>query len=75
MVVAWTYLLYAFYRSQGIDYRYFKQNATRKTYDHTKHGAKKHWELERCLDDNACPIDKDTIGLRHEIEHPMTRVL
>ena len=82
MVVAWTYLLHAFYRSKGIDYRYFKQNAKRKTYNRTKHGAKKHWELERCLDDAACPIDKDTqnnlkflIGLRHEIEHQMTRCL
>ncbi len=81
-VVAWTYLLHAFYRSKRIDYRYFKQNAKRKTYDRTKHGAKKHWELERCLDDDACPVDKDTknnlkflIGLRHEIEHQMTRAL
>jgi hypothetical protein len=82
IVVAWTYLLHAFYRSKGIDYRYFKQTAKRKIYDKTKHGAKKHWELERCLDDAACPIDKDTknnlkflIGLRHEIEHQMTRSL
>jgi hypothetical protein len=36
-------------------------------------------ELERCLDDNDCPIDNITkanlkflIGLRHEIEHQMT---
>lgn len=82
LVVAWTYMLHAYYRSKGIDYRYFNQNARRKTYDRTKHGAKKHWELERCLDDAACPIDKDTrnnlkflIGLRHEIEHQMTRSL
>ena len=82
MVVAWTYLLHAFYRSKGIDYRYFKQTAKRKTYDRTKYGAKKHWELERCLYHAACPIDKDTknnlkflIGLRHEIEHQMTRSL
>ena len=82
MVIAWTYLLHAHYRSKEIDYRYFKQNAKRKAYDRTKHGAKKHWELERCLDDKACPVDKDTknnlkflIGLRHEIEHQMTRAL
>jgi Domain of unknown function (DUF3644) len=82
MVISWTYLLHAFYRSKGIDYRYFKQNAKRKTYDRTKHGAKKHWELERCLNDDACPIDNDAknnlrflIGLRHEIEHQMTRSL
>lgn len=82
MVIAWTYLLHAYYRSKGIDYRYFRQTLKRKTYDKTRHGAKKHWELERCLGDAACPIDKDTInnlkfliGLRHEIEHQMTRTL
>ena len=82
IVVAWTYLLHAYYRSKQIDYRYYKQNAKRKTYDLTKHGAKKHWELERCLDDDKCPLDSDTrnnlkflIGLRHEIEHQMTRSL
>jgi hypothetical protein len=82
MIIAWTYLLHAHYRSKRIDYRYYKQNPKRKTYDRTKHGAKKYWELERCLNDTSCPIDHDTknnlrflIGLRHEIEHQMTRVL
>jgi hypothetical protein len=82
MVIAWTYLLHGYYRSKGIDYRYFRQNLKRKTCDKTRYGAKKHWELERCLNDTACPIDKDTInnlkfliGLRHEIEHQMTRAL
>jgi len=82
MVIAWTYLLHAYYRSRGIDYRYFTQNIKRKKYDKTRHGAKKHWELERCLGDAVCPVDMDTknnlkflIGLRHEIEHQMTRAL
>jgi hypothetical protein len=82
IIVAWTYLLHAYYRSKGIDYRYFKQNKKRKTYEKTKHGSKKHWELEHCLNDAACPIDGDTqnnlrflIGLCHEIEHQMTRSL
>jgi hypothetical protein len=82
MLIAWTYLLHAYYRSKGVDYCYFKRTLKRKTYDKTKHGAKKHWELERCLNDTACPIDKNTInnlkfliGLRHEIEHQMTRAL
>ena len=78
-VISWTYLLHSFYKSQGIDYCYYKQNANgRKKYDRTKYGAKKHWELDRCLDD-ACPLDitvkenlKFLIGLRHEIEHQMT---
>jgi hypothetical protein len=82
MTIAWTDLLHAYYRAKGIDYRYYKQHTKRKTYDRTTHGAKKHWELERCLNDDKCPIDRDTannlrflIGLRHEIEHQMTRVL
>ncbi|MBN8610536.1 MAG: DUF3644 domain-containing protein [Deltaproteobacteria bacterium] len=79
MVIAWTYLLHAYYRGKNVDYRYFVQGAKRKNYDRTKHGAYKYWELERCLDDKACPIDrgvsqnlKFVIGLRHEIEHQMT---
>ena len=82
MVIAWTYLLHAYYRTKRIDYRYFTQGPKRKKYDRTKRGAHKFWELERCLLDVACPVDKDTvnnlrflIGLRHEIEHQMTRAL
>jgi hypothetical protein len=78
MMIAWTYLLHAYYRSKGIDYRYYRLVNTRRRYDRTKHGAKKHWELERCLNDDACPLDdaiktnlRFLIGLRHEIEHQM----
>ena len=79
MIIAWTYLLHAQYRSKDIEYRYFKQGPLRRKFDRTKHGAYKFWELERCLNDDNCPIDKDAqnnlrfmIGLRHEIEHQMT---
>jgi hypothetical protein len=78
MVIAWTYLLHAHYRSKGVDYRYFTPGPKRKKYDRTKRGAFKFWELERCLNEVACPIDGETqknlrflIGLRHEIEHQM----
>jgi hypothetical protein len=78
MIIAWTYLLHAYFRGKGIDYRYFKTIGNRRKYDRTSHGAYKHWELERCLNDPVCPIDGDTqknlrflIGLRHEIEHQM----
>ena len=77
--IAWTYLLHAYFRSKKIDYRYFKESWTRKKYDRTKRGAYKYWELERCLNDDACPISavpkenlRFLIGLRHEIEHQMT---
>ncbi len=80
MIVAWTYLMHSYYRRKNIEYRYFKVSAGgRKTFDKTTHGAHKYWELERCLNSQDCPIDKNTatnlrflIKLRHEIEHQMT---
>jgi hypothetical protein len=82
MMIAWTYMLHAYYRGKGIEYRYFRQGPKRRIFDRTKHGAYKYWELERCLNDKQSPIDRDTannlrflIGLRHEIEHQMTRSL
>ena len=78
-VIGWTYLLHAYYRSIGIDYRYYRNAGKKKVYDKTKYGAYKHWELERCLNETKCPLDSDTatnlrflIGVRHEIEHQMT---
>lgn len=82
MVIAWTYLLHAYYRSKQIDYRYYTRGKKRKKYDRTKRGAYKYWELERCLNDAASPVENDAannlrflIGLRHEIEHQMTKQL
>lgn len=79
MIISWTYLLHAYYRTKKIEYRYFTQKGQRREFDKTKNGAYKHWELEKCLNDAASPIDKDSannlrflIGLRHEIEHQMT---
>lgn len=77
--IAWTYLLHAHYRTKKIEYRYYEQRGRRKKFDKTKKGAYKFWELERCLNNDNCPIDniaksnlKFLIGLRHEIEHQMT---
>jgi len=79
MNIAWTYLLHAYYREKKVEYRYFTQKPKSRSFHRTKHGAYKHWELERCLNDKNCPIDKNAannlrflIGLRHEIEHQMT---
>ncbi len=76
MVIAWTYLLHAYYRQEGIEYRYYDQGPKRRKFDRTKSGAFKYWELERCLNEKKCPLDRPTksnlrflIGLRHEIEH------
>lgn len=80
-IIAWTYLLHTYYANNGVDYRYFDVLSNgRKRYHRTSHGATKYWELEACLNDKACPLDKATssnlrflIGIRHEIEHQMTR--
>ena len=76
MAIAWTYLLHAYYRTQGIEYRYYKQGPKRRRFKRTNNGAFVYWELRRCLNDNACPLDQPTkinlhflIGLRNEIEH------
>lgn len=82
MNIAWTYLLHAYYRKKGAEYRYFRREGVRRRFDRTKSGAYKYWELERCLNEKSSPIDRDAannlrllIGLRHEIEHQMTRSL
>jgi len=79
MTIAWTYLLHAHYRRVGIDHRYYRMAGSRKRYVKTIRGAHKYWQLERCLNDSDCPVDKNAcnnlkflIGLRHEIEHQMT---
>ena len=76
MNIAWMYLLHAYYRQEGIEYRYYRKGSQRRKFDRTKSGAFKYWELERCLNDDACPLDGPTqhnlrflIGLRNEIEH------
>lgn len=60
MTIAWTYLLHAYYRGKKIEYRYYDQKGTRRIFHKTKRGAHKYWELERCLNDDKSPIDKDT---------------
>ncbi len=79
VIIAWTYLLHAYYRNNKIEYRYFDKQGKRRKFQTTKQGAYKYWELERCLNDSDSPIDDITvsnlrflIGLRHEIEHQMT---
>jgi len=49
MVIAWRSLLHAYYRSQGVEYRYFDQKPQRRWFHRTRSGAYRYWELERCL--------------------------
>jgi hypothetical protein len=79
MNIAWTYMLHAYYRKHNIEYRYFEQKGSKRLFHRTTKGAYKYWELERCLNEKLCPVDRDAannlrflIGIRHEIEHQMT---
>ena len=70
-VIAWTYLLHAWFRREGIDYKYPHQK--------TKEGEDKYWELGKCLKHAKCPARGGTatnltflLDLRHEIEHRST---
>ena len=38
-LIAWTYLLHAYYRAKGIDYRYFSKSGRRKNMSKTPTGA------------------------------------
>ncbi len=79
MVIAWTYMLHAYYRKKSVEYRYYKVVGARRTYVRTPQGAYRYWDLTECLKAPDCPVDKSVvtnltflIGLRHEIEHQMT---
>lgn len=70
-IIAWTYLLHAWFKREGIDYRYKGQT--------TKEGADKFWELTHCLKQGKCPAKGGVsrnlqflMEIRHEIEHRST---
>lgn len=74
-IISWVYLLHAYYRQKGIDYRYYDVVKNRKKYVYADNEIK-HWELLKCIIVPECPLDKHTInnlkfliGLRNKIEH------
>ena len=75
-IVAWTYLLHAWFRRQGIDYRYRDSGGSKNK---TRKGAERYWDLIKCLKHQRCPLSPGVamnlrflIELRHEIEHRST---
>lgn len=75
VVISWTYLLHAWFRREGIEYRYIKDGEVQKTPD----GAEKFLELGACLRHERSPISAGArknleflIQIRHEIEHRST---
>lgn len=82
MNIAWTYLLHAHYRRQGIEYRYYQRHGSRRWFDRGPDGRFRYWELSKCLAVTECPLDNATkknlmflIGLRDAITHHMSPVL
>ncbi len=78
-IIAWTYLLHAWFKREGIDYRHTKNQYGQKVVVTTPSGADKFWELSQCLKHSRCPVEhgaKDNLAflleLRHEIEHRST---
>lgn len=80
MVIAWTYLLHAFYRSKKINYKYVdKQKSTEHRIVYYKvDGHYKLWDIVTCLEQENSPISEACkqnllflIGIRHRIEHRM----
>lgn len=75
-VIAWTYVLHAWYKKEGINYRYLNRDGTVKK---TKHGEDCYWELQHCLNHVRSPVAASVknnleflLELRHEIEHRST---
>lgn len=74
-IIAWTYLMHAYYRREGVDYRYRRGGVVQTT----PVGAEKYWELGQCIATGACPLERGVINnlkflldIRHEIEHRST---
>lgn len=73
MMIAWTYILHAYYRQEKVCYRYYEKHGLRRKY------TGKYWDLEQCLKNEKCPLSKAVIAnikflleIRHEIEHCKT---
>ena len=52
-VIAWTYVLHAYYRSSRIDYRYYTRKPKRKRYAQNPDGSIRYWDLKECLSQTA----------------------
>lgn len=70
-IIGWTYLMHAWFKREGIDYKYPDKT--------TNGGAERYWELGKCLRHNKCPVEPGAVKnleilleLRHEIEHRST---
>ena len=74
-IIAWTYLLHAWFKRERIDCRH----VVRGTVQTTREGADKYLELSACLKHARSPVGlgasknlKILLEIRHEIEHRST---
>lgn len=74
-IIAWTYLFHAWFKREGIDFRY-RHKGTIKTLPS---GAQVFWELGRCLKHPRSALNAGArlnleflLEIRHEIEHRST---
>lgn len=74
-IVAWTYLLHAWFKREGIEYRYIVNGEVQKTRER----ADRFLELGACLRHARSPVSTGAtknleflLELRHEIEHRST---
>lgn len=78
-IIGWTYLLHAWFKREGVDYRHARKEGGETKVVKTPSGADKFWELGQCLKHAKCPVEsgvRDNLAflleLRHEIEHRST---
>ena len=75
-LIAWTYLLHAYYRAKRVDYRYFTKSGKYKKFVRNPDRSIKYWDLKEGISKEVCQLDKDTVNnltflivLRNQIEH------
>jgi hypothetical protein len=70
-IIAWTYLLHAYYKREGVAYTYRS--------NHKGVEVERHWDLSQCINTGKCPLPLGVknnihflIGIRNQIEHQST---
>src|SRR5437763_4279481 len=78
-IIAWTYLLHAWFSKHGVEYRYMVQQGGKRVAVKTAHGEDKYWDLAHCVKHAKCPLERGVthnlnflLEIRHEIEHRST---
>lgn len=73
-IIAWTYLLHAYYKDNDIDYRYKKDGEIQ----FRANGRPNYWDLSKCIKFQHCPLPEAVkcnlrylIEIRNQIEHSL----